>query len=266
MQKLLIADVSEAYTDALKEAFENDFDLQVCYDGETALELLQSFAPDALVINLRLPFKDGVTTLMQSAHKPKVILAITPSTDPYTEQRALRAGVQYLMVLPKVEALRVQLMDMVASTLPPYCDLEGQTATHLHSMEFYTHLDGYHQLCVGIPIFTQNPGICLSKELYPAIAKQMKLPDPRSVERSIRHAIENAWKHKNSTVWLQYFSKRTLDADRCPSNKQFISAIAEKLELQPCNFIAPCYNNQDGSNSRKRNTMEEDYETDQCSR
>lgn len=266
MQKLLIADMSEAYTDALKAVFENEFDLQICHDGETALELLQSFAPDALVINLRLPYKDGLTTLMQSAHRPRVILATSPSTDPYTEQRAIQAGVQYLMVLPKVEALRVQLMNMVASELPYNCDLEGQTVVHLHSLNFQTHLDGYHQLHIGIPIFAKNPNICLSKELYPAVAKQMKLPDPRTVEHSVRNAIEDAWKRKDPTVWLKYFSPATLAAPRCPSNKLFFSAIAEKLELRPCNLPAECYNNREGNLCQKTKITEEDYETDQCSR
>ena len=74
MHKLLIADSSEPFTDALKAVFENDFTLQICQDGETTLEMMLSFQPDVLILNLMLPFKDGLTVLQESAHKPKVIL------------------------------------------------------------------------------------------------------------------------------------------------------------------------------------------------
>ena len=63
MLKLLIADCSEPFTEALEAVFKNEFDLRICYDGETALETLLSFRPDALVINFQLPYKDGLTVL-----------------------------------------------------------------------------------------------------------------------------------------------------------------------------------------------------------
>ena len=46
MYKLLIADGSDAYICGLTEIFQGEFDLRTCQDGETALELLQSFQPD----------------------------------------------------------------------------------------------------------------------------------------------------------------------------------------------------------------------------
>jgi len=267
VQKLLIADPSEGYTDALKAVFQYEFELQVCHDGETALELLQSFTPDVLVINLHLPFKDGLTVLLQSAHKPQVILAITPLVDAYIERRAARAGVQYLLIMPTVESLRVRLMDMVTAQMHPECNLEGQTVVHLHSLNFHTHLDGYHQLRIGLPLYASNPSICLSKELYPAVAKHFKLPDPRTVEHSIRTAIEAAWKCRNPIVWQNYFPARADGTMPCPSNKRFFAAVAEKLEIQPCNLQLECYNNREGSSCQSLQEHREDaYETDQCSR
>ena len=228
MLKLLIADASEPYTDALEAVFENEFDLRICHDGETALETLLSFRPDALVINLRLPYKDGLTVLQQSAHRPRVILAVTPLVNPYVEHLAAELGVQYMMIMPTVESLRVRLIDMLNTIAEPQNDLQNQTTMHLHALNFSTHLDGYHQLRVGIPMFFENPDICLSKELYPAIAAHFKYPDPRTVEHSIRNAIENAWRHRDPAVWAAYFPDST-DKPRCPTNKKFFAAIAEKL-------------------------------------
>ena len=230
MYKLLIADSSEPFTDALKIVFENDFDLQICQDGETALEMLLDFQPDVLILNLMLPFKDGLTVLQESAHKPKVILAVCPYVNPYIEQTAVGLGVQYIMLMPTVNALRVRLMDMISSTITPKEDLNGQTVVHLHILNFLTHLDGYQQLCVGIPIYFCNPGMRLSKELYPAIAKHFGLTDARTVEHSIRKAITSAWERRNRVVWAKYFPPKPDGTIPCPTNKEFICHIAELLE------------------------------------
>lgn len=231
MYKLLIADSSEPYTDALKAILANEFDLQICHDGETALEMLLDFRPDVLILNLMLPFKDGLTVLQESAHKPKVILAISPYVNTYIQQVAENLGIQYIMIMPTVNALRVRLTDMIATTITAKENLSAQTVVHLHILNFFTHLDGYQQLCVGIPIFAANPSMRLSKELYPVIAKHFGLPDCRTVEHSIRKAIASAWKHKDTAVWAKYFPPDTTGAIPCPTNKAFIAHVAEMLEL-----------------------------------
>lgn len=231
MYKLLIADPSEPYTDALAEIFRHEFELKICRDGETALQLLLSFQPDILVLNLHLPYKDGLTLLQQSAHRPRVILAITPFLDAYIAQSAGNVGIQYVMIMPTVEALRVRLMDMVTTLIQPKKDPGSQIVVHLHSLNFHTHLDGYHQLRIGIPMFAKNPNIRLGKELYPAIAEHFNLSDPRTVEHSIRNAIENAWLNADPAVWAKYFLPGADGKISCPTNKAFITAIAEKLEL-----------------------------------
>ena len=231
MLKLLIADGSQAFTDALEAVLQNEFELQICHDGESALEMLLTFRPDVLVLNFMLPYKDGLTLLQQSAHRPGIILAVSPYVNAYIEQVAASVGVQYILIMPTVESLRVRLMDMIASLSPQKEDLAEQTVVHLHMLGFQTHLDGYHQLCAGLPIFARNPGIRLSKELYPQIADRFGLPDCRTVEHSIRKAIETAWRHKNTTVWAKYYPPKADGSIPCPSNKVFLSRLAEWLEL-----------------------------------
>ncbi len=229
MRKLLIADPSEPFTDGLKEVLGNEFDLQICHDGETALETLNAFRPEVLILNLMLPFKDGLTVLQESAHHPRTILAICPYINTYIKQVSATLGVQYIMIMPTVSALRVRLMDMIASTADPKEDLSGQTVVHLHILNFLTHLDGYRQLCVGIPLFAKNPNMRMSKELYPAIAKQLGLADPRTVEHSMRKAICAAWTRRDPVLWAKYFPPKPDGTIPCPTNKAFISRLAELL-------------------------------------
>lgn len=231
MEKLLIADPSIVLTDALAEVFQSEFDLQVCHDGEAASELLHSFRPDALILNLMLPFQDGLTVLQKCAHRPRCILATTSITNPYIQQLCQELGVQYLMLLPaSVSALRVRLMDMVHSVSAPKVEFSAQVALHLHNLGIPAHLDGYRQLCAGIPLFVQNPNMLLSKELYPTIAKQFDLPDPRTVEHSIRKAIQSAWQKKDPLTWQTYFPANHQGSTPCPTNKVFIAGVAKRLE------------------------------------
>lgn len=231
MYKLLVAEGSEVYFDSMQELFQKEFDLRMCSDGEAALELLESFQPDALIINVMLPFKDGLTVLQETPFKPKVILALSHFMSDYIQDAAEELGVQFLTVMPKLSTIRVRLMDMIATTIAPKEDLGAQTAVLLHSLNFTPNLDGYQQLCFAIPMYAQQPGIRLSKELYPRIAEEFHLADPRTVEHSIRKAIANAWMHFNPAVWSKFFTPDETGMPPCPSNKEFISRVAEFIEL-----------------------------------
>lgn len=231
MYKLLIAEGSEPFADELAAVLQSEFELQTCRDGERALELLLSFQPDVMILDLRLPFKDGLTVLQESAHRPRVILAITAYISGYVEKAAMDLGVQYIMNTPSVNALRVRLMDILANTVLPREDITGQVLVHLHMLNFPTHLDGYRQLSTGLPLFAKNPDMCLSKELYPVIAETFSLPDPRTVEHSIRKAIKAAWERGDPLVWAKYFPPNADGSVPCPSNKAFFSRLAEMLKL-----------------------------------
>ena len=232
MFKLLIADSSEPYTDALADVLDSIFDLRICNDGDTALELMLSFRPDVLILNLQLPFKDGLTLLQQSAYRPRYILATTSYISPYVERCAASLGVTYTMLTPSVASVRVRIMDMIqqTATLSRPADLSAAAATHLHSLSFMTHMDGYQQLCEAIPLFYADPHQRLTKELYPAVAQICGCKDARSVEHSIRKAIEAAWKSRDDSVWCKYFPQE-VGCKECPTNKAFISRLVQMLHI-----------------------------------
>ena len=231
MQKLLIADSSEPFSSALADVLGSDFEIRICSDGETALDLLLSFSPDVLILNLQLPFKDGLTVLQEAASLPPYILAITSYLTPYVERCAASLGVAYTMITPAVNALRVRVMDMINQACPQagQDDLAASVCMHLHILNFMTHLDGYQQLCAAIPRFHTDPHQRLTKELYPAVALECGCKDSRSVEHSIRKAIEAAWKARNHTVWAKYFPPDDSGDQPCPTNKEFISRISQML-------------------------------------
>lgn len=230
MLKLLIADSSEPFTDALTEIFSSSFHIRCCADGDTALEMLLEYRPDLLIMNLQLPYKDGLTVLQEAAFLPEHILVVSNYVGAYAHKSMLALGVTYVMISPSIDSVRVRVMDMLCQKKEPkqIADLRAAVATHLHILNFLTHMDGYQQLCEAIPLFYKDPHQRLTKELYPAVAEVCGSKDGRSVEHSIRKAIDAAWHIRNHTVWSKYFP---LDNQQCPTNKEFISRIVQMLLL-----------------------------------
>ena len=231
MQKLLIADSSEIFTSALAGALREQFQVRTCADGQTALEMLSQYQPDILVLNLMLPHTDGLTVLQETAFHPPVILAVTMHMSAYVEQAVTDLGVDYTMIAPSVEAVVLRLRDLLkhytdqADLADPY----ARTVYHLRLLNIPSHLDGYRQLCVAIPLFLQNPKQLLTADLYPAVAQLCGCKDGRSVERSTRKAIQTAWQHRDNAIWRKYFPLGPRGRIACPTNKEFICRLVEIL-------------------------------------
>lgn len=234
MQKLLIADSSEVFVNALTSALRSQFDIFICTDGPSALESLQQIQPDILILNLMLPYQDGLTVLQESGYQPPVILAITMHLSAYVEQAVTALGIDYTMIAPSVDAVVLRLNDLIAQyTVPPgSVDLHARTIYHLYQLNFPSHLDGYKQLRFALPLFAQNPHQFLSKELYPAVAKHFAPKDIRAVEHSIRKAIRTAWKRRDNAIWRKYFSLNSQGYIPCPSTKEFLCRLAEILRSE----------------------------------
>lgn len=226
MHRLLIADSDDGFLMAASDAFSADFEVLTCQDGETALELLSTFKPQALIINLMLPYKDGLTVLQEAAVLPPVIIATTGIILPYIENACATLNIGYLMVSPCLNALRVQLTSMVmlweSNASTP--SLKAQTRNILHSMNFPPHRIGYRQLCDAIPLYYQDRDQCLETVLYAEIAK-IHGGNVKSVEKAMREVIKQAWENHDPIVWDKYFQ----NPDICPSNKIFLDALADHL-------------------------------------
>lgn len=229
MRRMLIADPSEACADALARAFCAEFEVKTCLDGETAQELLLSFQPDILILHFSLPFKDGLTVLQETAHVPPIILGITNYINDYIAMRAAALGVGYILQMPTVNTVCVRIADMI-NTFEHKDDPEAQLKVHLRTLKISPHLDGYGYLLFGIPLFSKDPQQRLSKELYPVIAAQAGCKDPRSIEHAIRTAIESAWKQRDLNVWVKYFLPGKNGTLHCPTNKEFISRLAQMIQ------------------------------------
>ena len=80
MIKLLIADDSALMRKLLEEIFrdEGDFDIRLARNGTEALELVRSFDPQVVTLDVQMPGMDGLTCLGQimiEAPRPVVMIS-----------------------------------------------------------------------------------------------------------------------------------------------------------------------------------------------
>ena len=102
----------------------------------------------------------------------------------------------------------------------------------LRDLNFAVHRTGYRHLITAIIRYTQDDSQCLSKEIYPHVARSFGYSDWRAVEHSIRTSIHQAWRHRDPAVWNSYFP----GLPHPPTNKHFIATLAEMLKEKPSHF------------------------------
>lgn len=232
--KLLIADDGDEFRQALAETLSKNYIVRVCRSGNQALELLRSFRPDILVTDLMLSELDGLTMLQLAAEagiRPKTLI-VSSHFSPYIRAALERLQVDYLMRKPcSLQAVTCRVADFAAElvSLPPASyDPEDLIANVLLHLGLGAHLDGFRYLLTAIPLYSHDRNQAITKELYVAVA-EVHDKDPRQVERSIRSAIDSAWKRRSDKIWAEYFTAGPDGSVPRPSNGRFIGQLTTLL-------------------------------------
>ena len=97
MIKLLVVDDSALVRKLLGQVFaaEADFEVQIARDGFEALELLQTFRPDVITLDIHMPQMDGLACLdriMVERPTPVVMVSTLTADGAETTLQALRLG------------------------------------------------------------------------------------------------------------------------------------------------------------------------------
>lgn len=226
--KVLIADPSEEVRDALTCALAAGFQVVSCPSGQEALELLEGWEPDILILELELPGTDGIGVLRRLKDKPRRprVLVLTGINSPFICGILQELEVDYAMRKPtpaNIVAERVE--DLLAPRIQD--TLTQDTADILMALSIPDASQGYRNLLAGLPSLALCRDQSLSKELYPLIAQKNQV-SPASVEKAIRDAIHAGWDRGDRAQWLRYFP----DFTRCPRNREFLFRIAECLYRQ----------------------------------
>ena len=237
MYKLLIADGSEELRQALAQALDGEFILQICADGAQASSALRQFQPDILVLDLMVSKVDGMTLLREAS-----LLGLHPLTLvslPFVSDFILGAlhkyEVAYLMTRPcTASALAGQIRELAATLEGAVCT-EPEPAiplsTVLLELGLSPRLDGYKYLLQAIPMYMGDTAQALTKELYAAVGHAYN-KSINQVERSMRNAIHSAWARGDIGIWRRYFPAAPDGTVPRPCIGEFVARIAAHIGQQ----------------------------------
>ena len=237
MQKLLIAESTEAFCTALQKTLCSKFDIRICTQSTAVLHHIRTFQPDIMVLDMMMPGLDGVS-ILQAAYTAgfrSKVLAILRQTTGYCEQKLVKYGVQYIMVKPcYVPVVAARVAD-IAQQMSGEVDIFSEVDHMLLLMGCQSGLTGYLCLCDAVLMKMQDPDCMFTKEIYPQLAAKYAKTSV-GIERLIRTVVEDAFKRRDDAVWRLYFPAERNGSLVCPPNKLFITKMAACLagELENC--------------------------------
>lgn len=210
-------------------------------DGNSVLNSIKSEAPDAAVLDAKMPFCDAVEVIrrlkVEKKYVPNVII-VSGTPDPNLEREAANLGATFALkpVDPQYLVSKISQMCGVVepkNEAPDETELELAVTEIIHQVGIPAHIKGYHYLRTAIMLSVNNDDMinCITKLLYPTVAKQYQTTSSR-VERAIRHAIEIAWDRGNIDVLNKIFAYTVHTSRGKPTNSEFIALIADHLRLK----------------------------------
>ena len=226
MEKLLIVEPSDGVVKILVDALQDEWDITVCPDLDSAPEILSSLQPDALIFDASFPYQQALNFLSNCLPVlPSSVVAISASMPEYFSERLIRQGADHAFEIPTD-------LYLIKYTLGSLEELRSRAAKrlihHLRYLGFSGNHNGYFALLLAIPYMKNDFTLHLHKEVYPYVAQRLR-SDPRSIEHSIRTAIQAAWNHRTNEKWAHYFPTNENGEVECPKNKAFLVSLAQRI-------------------------------------
>ncbi len=112
-------------------------------------------------------------------------------------------------------------------------DLEMDVTNLLLEIGIPAHIKGYQYIREGIMMSFYDRSMLqyITKYLYPSIAQKYKTTSS-SVERTMRHAIEVAWRRGNMEVLEEVFGNTVCAGKGKPTNSEFMALLTDKFRLE----------------------------------
>lgn len=234
LPKLLIADSGSSFCRELSAQLEGICRCKIAHSGIAASQLLWSFAPDMIVLDLMLPGLDGLSLLRKAAEGGlhPTVLALSDYLSPFMLASLQELEVAYVIRKPcsiaAVADRTIELLQLHPSPIRADPDPRIMVTELLRGLNVPTKLQGYTCLREALLLAMRQPGQAITKELYPAVAGISGMT-AMQVERSIRTAISFAYQNRDEQLWRNYFQVSSQGQLRRPSNGVFITRLADEL-------------------------------------
>lgn len=257
---IVIADNNRDLCTTLAELIEMQEDMELigaAYDGIEALSLIEKYRPTVLILDITMPYLDGIGVLekVTQFETPPIVIILTAFEQEAMIQRLITMGASYYMVKPFDAATLIERIRQFASnrqsspiktvrvTEEPATynsrhrektesQLELEVSKLFHEMGIPAHFRGYAYLRDAIIIAAREVEVLgnITKNLYPRIAEKYR-SSASGVESAIRHTIEIGWERGNSEFIKNFFGAEN-GKNRFPTTASFIAKVADKLRLE----------------------------------
>ena len=231
MKKLLIATDSARLGQMLQECLSKQFDILLCSNGNQAIELLHSFSPDILAVDLMLSGIDGlgVIKMARSAGVAPKVVAWSAYISGYITAALDQLHIDYLIRPPfDCQYLAARIVD-VAQWNQAEFGLDRELRNTLTALGFRPNHAGSLITEACIRQYVTNPAQVLSSQLYPAVAREFGT-SVSQVERAMGRAVEAAWSARNEILWRVYFPVGKNGNLKKPSNARFLAVMGACLQ------------------------------------
>ena len=235
--RVFIADSTRDGADLLRRALEPETDLSVvgvALSGDEALRRFPESGADVLLCDLLLPRLDGLSLLIRLKEAPQLTHAIVLSAF-YNDRIARQVSRFADAFLPKpcsgTDLVRhIHLCADGGDTVRPD---QSSIRLALFAAGVMPHLDGFRYLQSALERTLRDPGLLrgVTKSLYRDMAKEFGTT-PACVERSMRAAIERAWKRMDIPARTRLFGPQAAAWTKAPSNVPFLTAMTVQFETQ----------------------------------
>ena len=227
MKKIMLALNSENLGEILQDQLTGIFDIVFCQDADEAVDLLGTYGPDVIVLDLMLGGMDSFS-ILQAARDTGVctkVIALSNYVGPYTAAMLEKFQVLHFVRLP---CDSIQLAGRIVDAA--FWEDESEQAYNrmrntLVTLGFKMNTQAYRIIECAVKVYMQDPGQPLTAQLYPAVA-EMCGGSTTQVEKAIRTGVESAWKHGNEHIWRLYFGTGKNGKEAKPSNGDFLARIA----------------------------------------
>lgn len=247
--RVMIADDNVYFCEAVANYLSAEGDIEYVGhvgDGRHVLSMVEKVKPDVLLLDVVMPYVDGMTVLEElkskvSVDRPRVIIISAFGQERYVGH-ANRLGADYYLMKPfslAVLVKRIRQVMTIRSSLD--CSLPSrinndqvreQLIRYFEQMGVPPHYKGYRYLLEAVCLAYSDPSWLngITKRLYPAVGSRFGTSGTQ-VERAMRHAIEVTWE-KGNLEQLNHLFPYEVDAEKGkPTNSSFIAKMADIIAL-----------------------------------
>lgn len=242
--KIAIADDNRELVRLMSDYLSKEPNMEVvaiAYNGKTCIEMLKKQKIDILVLDIIMPYLDGIAVLDAIKEDDNLrgidVIMLSAFGQESIMSQAAQYGASYFIMKPfETERLAVQINHIMQNRSVPQQIASGETlkeeriSTMMKDIGVPPHIKGYVYLKEAVSLVLENPDILnrITKALYPGIADIFDTT-PARVERSIRHAIELVWNKSETTHISKIFGYSEEHLQSKPSNSQFIAMVADSI-------------------------------------